>query len=117
MACWDPRREGQINASDWVLWAKFARHMNDSHWKILPQHRQIACICALYNAYTGERAWKATGDRLQRPHYLSRVDHNQKIRNREQRTGTGKYSFVNRINQLWNQLPADAVVNLSCKPK
>jgi hypothetical protein len=27
----------------------------------------------------------------------------------------GKYSFVNRIIQLWNQLPADALGTLSCK--
>jgi hypothetical protein len=28
----------------------------------------------------------------------------------------GKYSFVNRTTQLWNQLPEDALVVLSCKP-
>jgi hypothetical protein len=28
----------------------------------------------------------------------------------------GKYSFVNRTIQLWNQLPADALGTLSCKP-
>jgi hypothetical protein len=27
-----------------------------------------------------------------------------------------KYSFVNRTMQLWNQLPADALGTLSCKP-
>jgi hypothetical protein len=30
-------------------------------------------MCALYKAYTGERAWKAIGDRLQAPSYLGRV--------------------------------------------
>jgi hypothetical protein len=55
------------------------------------------------------------GDRLQRPCYLSRIDHNRKIRSREQRTDIGKYSFVNRTIQLWNQLPADALGTLSCK--
>jgi hypothetical protein len=34
--------------------------------------------------YTGERAWKDIHDRLQAPSYLSRVDHNWKIRAREQ---------------------------------
>ena len=33
---------------------------------------------------SGERAWKAIGDRLQRPHYLSRVDLETKIRSRRQ---------------------------------
>jgi hypothetical protein len=27
----------------------------------------------------------------------------------------GKYSFVNRTIQLWNELPADALGTLSCK--
>jgi hypothetical protein len=27
-----------------------------------------------------------------------------------------KYSLVNRTIQLWNQLPADALGTLSCKP-
>jgi hypothetical protein len=28
----------------------------------------------------------------------------------------GKYSFVNRAIQRWNQVPADALGTLSCKP-
>jgi hypothetical protein len=28
----------------------------------------------------------------------------------------GKYFFVNRTIELWNQLPADVLRNLSCKP-
>jgi hypothetical protein len=71
---------------------------------------------ALFKVYTGEWAWKAIGNRLQRPHFLSRVDHDRKSRNWKQRKDIGKYSFVNRTIQLWNQLPADAVGNLSCKP-
>jgi hypothetical protein len=67
-------------------------------------------------AYTGERVWKAIGDRLQRPCYLSRVDHNKKSRNRKQKIDIGKYSFVNRTIQLLNQLPEDVVGTLSCKP-
>jgi hypothetical protein len=54
--------------------------------------------------YTGERAWKSIGDRLQAPSYLSSVDHNWKIRARKQRTDVGKYSFVNRTITDWNQL-------------
>jgi hypothetical protein len=63
----------------------------------------------------GERAWKAIGDRLQKLCYLSRVDHNRKIRSRKQKTDIGKYSSVNRTIQLWNQLPADALGTLSSK--
>jgi hypothetical protein len=66
--------------------------------------------------YTGEQAWKAIGDRLQRPFYLNRVDHDRKIRSRKQKTNIRKYSFVNGTIQHWNQLPADALGILSCKP-
>jgi hypothetical protein len=34
----------------------------------------------------------------------------------KQKTDIGKYSFVNRTIQLWNQLPADVLGTLSCKP-
>jgi hypothetical protein len=63
----------------------------------------------LYKAYTGERAWKIIGDRLQAPSYVSGVDHHWKIRARKQRTNTGKYSFVNRSITDWNQLPERAI--------
>jgi hypothetical protein len=76
----------------------------------------LAQRSALFKAYTGERAWKTIGDRLQTPHYLSRVDHHRKIRNRKQRTDIGKFSFVNRPIQLWNKLLADALGTFPCKP-
>jgi len=66
-------------------------------------------MCVLYKAYTGERAWKTIGIRLQAPSYLSRVYHHWKIRARKQRTtDNGKYSFVNRSITDWNQLPEGA---------
>ena len=64
---------------------------------------------ALYKAYTGEKAWKAIGDRLEAPSYLSRVDRLWKIRARKQRTDIGKYSFVNRSITDWNQVPEGAI--------
>jgi hypothetical protein len=93
----------------------FARHTKDSNWETLAQRRQIARTCAVFKAHTGERAWKATCDRLQRTHYLSRVDNDWKIRNTKQMPDIGKCFFVNRTIQVWNQLPAEAVGNLSCK--
>ena len=94
-ACWDPCREGKINALDRVQKkaAKFAHHTNSPNCEILASRRKLLCICALFKAYSGEPAWKAIGDRLQRPHYLSRVDHERKIRSRRQRTDIGKYSL------------------------
>jgi len=80
-------------------------HLGGSDWESLVQRRKVAHICALYKAYTGERAWKAIGDRLQASSYLSRVDHHWKIRARKQGTDIGKYSFVNRSITDWNLLP------------
>jgi hypothetical protein len=56
------------------------------------------------------------GDRLERPCYISRVNHDRKIGSRKQKKYIGKYSFVNRTIQVWNQLPADVLGALSCKP-
>jgi hypothetical protein len=34
----------------------------------------------------------------------------------ENKRHVGKYSFVNRTTQLWNQLPTGALGTVSCKP-
>jgi hypothetical protein len=80
----------------------------------LTQRRKVSRICALFKAYTGERDWKAIG--LENPSCLSRVDHKRKIGSGKQKTDIGKHSFVNRTIQLRNQLPADVLGTLSCKP-
>ena len=69
-ACWDPYREGQISALDRVQKraAKFAHHKNSLNWETLASHRKLSRICGLFKAYSGERARKPTGDRLERPH-------------------------------------------------
>jgi hypothetical protein len=117
-ACWEPCREGQIYALDRVQTkaAKFANHMSESNWETLSQRKKISRVYALFKAYSGERAWKAIGDRLQGPKYLSRIDHEWKIRNRRQRTNIGKYSFVNRTIRHGNWLPAEILETLPCKP-
>jgi len=117
-ACWDPYREGQISALDRVQKkaAKFAHHTNSPNWETLASRRKLSRIYSLFKAYSGERAWKAIGDRLQRPHYVTRVDHERKIRCRRQRRDVEKYSFLNRSIQHWNQLPAEVLGILPCKP-
>ena len=76
-ACWDPYRERQIIVLDRVQKkvAKFAHHTNSSNWETLASRRKLSRICAVFKVYSGERAWKAIGNKLQRPHYLSRIDH------------------------------------------
>jgi hypothetical protein len=75
----------------------------------------VSRLCALFKAYTGRRAWDAIGGRLLGPCYLSREDHNRKIRSRKQRTDIGKYLFVNRTIINWNRLPADLLASFPCK--
>ena len=107
----DPYRERQIRALDLVqnIVAKLAHYCGGSNWEYLARRRKIARICALCKAYTGDRAWKEIGDRLQVPSFLSRVDHKWKIRARRQRTDVGKYSFVNRTVADWNRLPEEVI--------
>jgi hypothetical protein len=124
-ACWDWGRvlgsvkEGQIIALDRVQKkaVKFAHHTNSSNWETLASLRKLSRICALFKAYSGEMAWTVIGDKLQRLHYLSRVDHERKFRSRRQRTDIGEYSFVNTTIQDWNQLPAEVLGTLPCKLK
>lgn len=86
--CWEPYMKGQINALDRVQKKadKFANHTNDSGWKTLTQRRKIVRICSLFKAYSREWTWKSIPDRLKEPWYLSRDDHDDKIRARKQRT-------------------------------
>jgi hypothetical protein len=83
-ACWYPYREVQIQALDQEKKkaSKFAYNMNESNWGRSAQRRRISHIGALFKAYAGERVWKAIGDRLKQPCYLSIVNHTWKIRNR-----------------------------------
>jgi hypothetical protein len=116
-ACWYPYREGKLTALDRVQkkTAKLAYHMNSSNCETLASRRKLSLISALFKSYSGERAWKAISERLKRPHYLSRVDHERKFRSRRQRTDIGKYSFMNKTIEDWNQLPAEVLGTLPCK--
>jgi hypothetical protein len=97
--------------------AQFANRTKDSDWETLAQRRMRARLCALFKAYSGERAWEAIRDRLRRLYYLSRVDNVRKIRDMKQRIDIGKYSFVNRTIKNWNQLPAELLGTFPCKLK
>jgi len=56
-ACWNPCK-GQLNTLDRVQKkaSQFTKHMKDSDWETLAQRRTIARLCALFKAYSGERA-------------------------------------------------------------
>ena len=94
---------------------KFANNINEFGWETVAQRRLIARICAIFKTHTGRWAWKAIGNRLLKPCYLSWGHHIRKIRTRKQRTDVGKYSFVNRTIKSWNQLPASLLASFRCK--
>ena len=70
-SCWDPYRDGQINALDRMQKkaAKFANLTNDSVWENLVQRRKIVCIYTQLKAYTRKLPLKAIGDRFKGPCY------------------------------------------------
>jgi len=72
-------------------------------------------MCPLQSVLWGMRV-EAYWWQIRRPDYLSRVDHERKIRSRRQRTDIGKYSFVNRTIEHWNQLSEEVLGILPCKP-
>jgi hypothetical protein len=63
---------------------------------------------ALYKAYNSKMAWKDIGGTVQVPHYPSKHNH-WKIRDRKQKTGDGKFSFVNWTIADSNQLSEDVI--------
>ena len=65
--------------------AKFATRTTKSVIITLVQLRKIAVIWAPLKVYIAERAWNATGDKLQGLCYLSKEDRNRKIRGRKKR--------------------------------
>jgi hypothetical protein len=107
--CWDSTEYGEVCLDP------FANNINESGWETLAQLSLVARICVLFKAYTGERAWKAIGDRLLKSYYLSRDDHNRKIRTKKQRTDVGKYSFVSTTIRSWNQLSAGLLASFPCE--
>jgi len=94
---------------------RFDCNTNESGWETLAQRRIIAKICAIFKTYTRGRAWKAIGERLLKPCYLIREDHNGKIRTRKERTDVGKYPFVNRTFNSRKELPAGLLASFPCK--
>lgn len=117
-ARWDPYGDDQVIALDRAQKKafKFGSHTSGSVWGTLAQRSEIGRICALLKAYPGEKAWKCTGDSLQGPCYLSREGQDWKIKGRPQRTDIGKYFFVNRILNLWNQLLSEVLATFPRKP-
>jgi len=106
---WTQNLEGRAQFKDPRLYSRIILK------SILHKRRLVAQLCALFKAYSGERAWKAIGNRLIKQRHLSRSDHNRNFRNRKQRRVVGKYSFLNRTITNWNQLPAGLLASFPCK--
>ena len=98
VACQDLYSEGQLSAIDRLQNKadKFAQHSVGLDWKSFAQRRKISNMCAIFKASTCERAWKAIGDSLQAPSYLSKVDQYRKFRarNKEETSGNTPFEWV-----------------------
>ncbi|KAJ4435402.1 hypothetical protein ANN_18017 [Periplaneta americana] len=107
-ACWDPYRLEHIKTLEKIQKRalKCCRKNSPLKWDTLTDRRTRIRLCALFKTYRGEPAWKEIKNRLQPPNYSSRNDHSYKLRERRQRTDTGKFSFLNRTIRDWNALPA-----------
>jgi hypothetical protein len=104
-SCWDPWREGQINASDpvqrrWLHLQNVRTIRSGKTWRSV--ERWLRCV--LLETYTGEQVLKGTGDRYRGPSYLSRHGHGCKIRTRKERRNIGKYFSVNWTDCLTDRL-------------
>ncbi|KAJ4430057.1 hypothetical protein ANN_22265 [Periplaneta americana] len=114
--CWDPYRIYQINSLERIQYraAKFVKGKredgNDTikelKWETLENRRRKTRITALYRAHLGQKAWVDITARLEKPTYYGRNDHDFKIKCRKQKTDVGKFSFLNRTINDWNDLPA-----------
>jgi len=74
----------------------------------IPSQEDNTHVRAVQGAYS-RKCVERDKDSLQALNYLSTVNHKWKIRSRIQRTGIGKYSWVNRSIADWNQLPRGAI--------
>ncbi|KAJ4435325.1 hypothetical protein ANN_17935 [Periplaneta americana] len=108
-ACWDPCRLEHIKTLEKIQKRalKCCRKNSPLKWDTLTDRRTRIRLCALFKTYRGEPVWREIKNRLQPPNYSSRNDHSYKLRERRQRTDTGKFSFLNRTIRDWNALPAD----------
>jgi len=115
--CWDPYREGHVSDLNRLQkrGVEFSNNINESGWKTSAQRRLIARICAFFKIFIGVRTWKAIEDGLLKTCYLSREDHNGKIRSRKERTDVGQYSFVKWTIKSWKQLSAGLLASFTCK--
>lgn len=114
--CWDPYRIYQINSLERIQYraAKFVKGKredgNDTikelKWETLENRRRKTRITSLYRAHLGQKAWVDITARLEKPTYYGRNDHDFKIKCRKQKTDVGKFSFLNRTINDWNDLPA-----------
>ncbi|KAJ4437846.1 hypothetical protein ANN_13784 [Periplaneta americana] len=107
--CWDPYRLEHIKTLEKIKKRALKCCLKNSplKWDTLMDRRTRIRLCALFKTYRGEPAWREIKNRLQPPNYSSRNDHSYKLRERRQRTDTGKFFFLNRTIRDWNALPAE----------
>jgi hypothetical protein len=119
---WDPHLEYQVQKVEKVQRkaARFVHNrfgisdsvtelLDECQWQPLKNRRKISRLSGLFRACTGESAWGELGVKLKPPTYFGRHDHPFKIQPIQNRTDTGKFSFLSRTIEDWNCLPSAAL--------
>lgn len=92
--CWDPNIKSQAVIKCVV---RKSRHEHEKiitfGWEPLELRCKYGRLWALFNSYTGHKAWKGVLDKLQKSTILGRGGHTFKIKTRFRKTAVGKYNY------------------------
>ena len=78
----------------------------------MKSRRKLTRLGGIFKARNDEEGWGELRARLHAPNYVGRGDHHLKIKERDQKTDIGKYSFINRGIRERGML---CLVNFSCR--
>ena len=116
---WDPCAEGlkhqlemvQRRAARFVLNnytrdSSVSEMLSEIGWNLLETRRKIARLCLMFNIYHG---YGNLGNHIEKPHYVSRNDHQKKIRRIQSQLLSYHNSFFPKTIREWNQLNGEAM--------
>ena len=81
--------------------------LNELGWSRLQDRRTISRLIIMYKIYTNYVSFTELSNRINRPNYVSRHDHQYKIAEINVTSDKEKYSFLARSIKDWNALPSE----------
>ena len=116
---WDPCAEGlkhqlemvQRRAARFVLNnytrdSSVSEMLSEIGWNLLETRRKIARLCLMFNIYHG---CGNLGNHIEKPYYVSRNDHQKKIRRIQSQLLSYYSSFFPKTIREWNQLNGETI--------